>query len=103
MGEPVSPAEVYEHQFVPALFRQWGPIVSEAASLGEGDRVLDVACGTGALALAAAERVLPAGRSSASIRTRACSRWRADTTPRSSGAPAVPNRCPLPMDASTRS
>ncbi len=61
MSEPVNPAEVYERQFVPALFRHWGPVVAEAAALGEGDRVLDVACGTGALTLAAAERVLPSG------------------------------------------
>lgn len=53
---PKRPAEVYERQFVPALFRQWGPVVADAAGIGAGDRVLDVACGTGVLALAAAER-----------------------------------------------
>lgn len=52
-----SPAEIYDAQFVPALFAQWGPVVLEAAAVRENDRVLDVACGTGALTLAAAERV----------------------------------------------
>lgn len=57
-----SPAEVYDEQFVPALFRHWGPVLCDAAQLTPGQRVLDVGCGTGVLALAAAERVGPAGR-----------------------------------------
>ena len=52
-----SPAEIYDARFVPALFAQWGPVVIDAAAVRENDRVLDVACGTGALTLAAAERV----------------------------------------------
>ncbi len=56
-----TPAEVYDELFVPALFRQWGPIVAGAARIGDGERVLDVACGTGVLALAALERVGPEG------------------------------------------
>jgi ubiquinone/menaquinone biosynthesis C-methylase UbiE len=52
-----SPAEIYDEFFVPALFAQWGPVVTAAARIGPGDRVLDVACGTGALTLAVAERV----------------------------------------------
>jgi ubiquinone/menaquinone biosynthesis C-methylase UbiE len=54
-------AEVYEQLFVPALFQQWGKVVTAAAAIGLGHRVLDVACGTGALARAAAERVGPDG------------------------------------------
>lgn len=57
-----TPAEVYEELFVPALFQQWGRVVAEAARLGPGERVLDVACGTGVLAMAAAERVGAAGK-----------------------------------------
>ena len=52
-----SPADVYDEQFVPALFRPWGPVLCEAARVGAGQRVLDVACGTGALTVAVAERV----------------------------------------------
>lgn len=61
LEEPHGPAEVYDTFFVPALFAQWGPVVAAAADVQRGDRVLDVACGTGALTLAAAERVGPAG------------------------------------------
>ena len=52
-----SPAEVYEEFFVPALFQQWGSVVADAAGIGPGQRVLDVACGTGVLACVAADRV----------------------------------------------
>lgn len=56
-----TPAEIYDELFVPALFRQWGAVVADAARIGPGDRVLDVACGTGVLACAALERVGPRG------------------------------------------
>ncbi|AYC33896.1 methyltransferase domain-containing protein [Pseudomonas cavernae] len=56
-----SPAEVYEEFFVPALFQQWGRRVAAEAGIGTGERVLDVACGTGVLACAAAESVGPGG------------------------------------------
>jgi SAM-dependent methyltransferase len=55
LEEVRSPAEIYDAHFVPALFAQWGPIVAAEAEVQKGDRVLDVACGTGALTLAAAE------------------------------------------------
>jgi SAM-dependent methyltransferase len=56
-----SPAEVYDEMFVPALFQQWGPIIADAARIGPGESVLDVACGTGVLACAALDRVGPQG------------------------------------------
>jgi ubiquinone/menaquinone biosynthesis C-methylase UbiE len=45
-----SAAEVYEDFFVPALFQQWAARVADAAKIEAGQRVLDVACGTGCLA-----------------------------------------------------
>lgn len=50
-------AEIYEQFFVPALFADWPPRVLAAADAQAGDRILDVACGTGILALEA-ERVV---------------------------------------------
>lgn len=49
MSEP-NPARIYEDLFVPAEFASWAPRVAAAAKIGPGDRVLDVACGTGVLA-----------------------------------------------------
>jgi SAM-dependent methyltransferase len=54
-------AEIYEEFFVPALFAEWGPRVVAAARIGRGDRVLDVACGTGVAARAAAGQAGPDG------------------------------------------
>jgi ubiquinone/menaquinone biosynthesis C-methylase UbiE len=52
-----SPAEIYDEFFVPALFQPWVGVVMDAASIEPNQRVLDVACGTGVLACAAADRV----------------------------------------------
>ncbi len=50
-------AQVYEEIFLPSLFVEWPPRVIEAAGIQSGHRVVDVACGTGVLARAVAERV----------------------------------------------
>lgn len=55
-------AKVYEAQLVPALFADWAPRVVDAAGVRPGDRVLDVACGTGVVAREVAARVGPTGR-----------------------------------------
>ncbi|MBW3621435.1 MAG: methyltransferase domain-containing protein [Actinobacteria bacterium] len=49
-------AEGYEARFVPALFAEWAPLLVDAVGVGPGDRVLDVACGTGIVARTAAAR-----------------------------------------------
>ncbi|GAB4385921.1 methyltransferase domain-containing protein [Albidovulum sp.] len=55
-------AEIYDRKFVPALFGQFAPEIVAALAIGAGERVLDVGCGTGIVALAAAGRVGPGGR-----------------------------------------
>jgi SAM-dependent methyltransferase len=57
----VEAAHAYESLFVPALFGPWAATVADAAGIQPGDRVLDVACGTGVLAREAAARTGPAG------------------------------------------
>ncbi len=52
-----SAAETYDAFFVPALFGQWPERVLDTAGLSIGDDVLDVGCGTGILARAAARRL----------------------------------------------
>jgi len=54
-------AKVYEEGYVPALFREWCPRVIEAAGIGPGHKVIDVACGTGVLSIAAYQQVVPGG------------------------------------------
>jgi len=55
-------AEVYEKELVPAIFAPWAPLVLGLADPQIGDRVLDVACGTGIVARIAADRVGPTGK-----------------------------------------
>ena len=50
-------AIAYEKDFVPAIFAQWPPVLAEITGIKPGDRVLDVACGTGVLACEVARRV----------------------------------------------
>jgi ubiquinone/menaquinone biosynthesis C-methylase UbiE len=52
-----SAAETYERVLVPALFAAWAPLVIALADPKPGERVLDIACGTGVVARLAAERV----------------------------------------------
>ena len=54
-------AEVYDAFFVPALFGQFPERVLDHARVAAGARVLDVGCGTGALARAARGRVTSSG------------------------------------------
>ena len=55
-------AEVYEQHLVPAMFAPWAAKLIELAGVRPGERVLDLACGTGVVTRLAAERTGSAGR-----------------------------------------
>ena len=61
LKDQIEAANAYEALHVPALFAEWPPRVLDAIGLKDGDRVLDVACGTGVLAREAASRVGESG------------------------------------------
>lgn len=58
---PLAAAEIYEARFVPGIFAEWAPLLVDAAGVAPGQAVLDVACGTGIVARAAAERLGASG------------------------------------------
>ena len=55
-------AETYERALVPAVFAAWAPLVVALADPRPGERVLDVACGTGVVTRLVAQRVGLAGK-----------------------------------------
>ena len=57
LSAEIAGARAYQALFVPSLIGVFAPIVADAASIAVGDRVLDVACGTGVLTRAGAARV----------------------------------------------
>ena len=57
LNQQIAAARAYESLHVPALFGEWADPVLDAAGVGRGHRVLDVACGTGILARTARKRV----------------------------------------------
>jgi SAM-dependent methyltransferase len=61
LKEQTAAAEVYASLFVPAEFQEWTPRMVAAARIGPGQKVLDVACGTGVLTREVARRVGSSG------------------------------------------
>ncbi len=59
--EEIESAQAYENFLVPALFEKWPSIILDSVILKPGDKILDVACGTGILAREASKRVKPEG------------------------------------------
>jgi ubiquinone/menaquinone biosynthesis C-methylase UbiE len=49
--------EMYERQLVGPLFRPWAEMIVEEVKLSPGERVLDIACGTGIVARLANDRL----------------------------------------------
>jgi SAM-dependent methyltransferase len=58
----IDAARAYDSLFVPALFAQWASKVADTAMIQSGDKVLDVACGTGALTRAVRSRTGETGK-----------------------------------------
>ncbi len=55
-------SEAYERYLVPTMFTPWAHDLIERAALQSGERVIDVACGTGIVARLAAEAVGSSGQ-----------------------------------------
>jgi ubiquinone/menaquinone biosynthesis C-methylase UbiE len=51
-------ARFYDKHVVPPVFAQWALLLVDAASVAQGQRILDVACGTGIVARVLADQVV---------------------------------------------
>ena len=58
---PCAGPDAYERYIVPAWMGQWAETLVAAGAVGSGDRVLDIACGTGIVARRAARLVGASG------------------------------------------
>lgn len=60
--QTLSPARMYQQFFGPVLFSPWAAVLVEQAAPRPGERVLDLACGTGIVTRSVAPRIAPHGR-----------------------------------------
>ena len=60
--EPLGAAQLYEREWVPALFDKWAQNTAKLAPAKAGDAALDVACGTGVVARLVAAQTGITGR-----------------------------------------
>lgn len=81
-----SPIEAYQRYMVPTEFAPWSAELLDRVTLRPGDDVLDVACGTGVVALGAAKRV-GAGGSVTGLDPNPVMLEAARTSPRDGSAP----------------
>ena len=95
--------QAYERYMVPTLFTPWAQELLARAALHAGERVLDVACGTGIVARLAAQRVGPSGYVMGVDLNAAMIETARTQTPRahpSSGAKGMPTPYPVPTPPS---
>ena len=55
-------AEIYDRQLAPAMFAPWAPVLIDTAAVQPGERVIDIACGTGVVTRLTAARAGGDGR-----------------------------------------
>ena len=57
-----SPSDIYNGYMVPAIFERWSAALLESVAPQPGERILDLACGTGVVARMASPMVQPEGK-----------------------------------------
>ena len=96
--------EVYDTELVPAIFVHWAPLLVAKAALRTGERVLDVACGTGVVTRLAAAQVGAEGKVvGLDLNPGMLARAKVGRRPKAqrwNGRRAMPSRCPSAHTAS---